>query len=186
MLEPLRIRDFTLLWTGMTASLVGDFVFLVAYPWQTFQLTDDPAVLGWISALYWAPMVVFVTAGGVLTDRMERRFMMIAADTVRGVATGVGAALAITHHLTLWELALVVAFGGFGQALFAPAFSSIVPEIVPPELLPQANSLDMFVRTSAGLVGPASPASSSPSPARAGRLRSTRGHSRFPRSRPSH
>jgi hypothetical protein len=36
MLEPLRIRDFALLWTGMTTSLVGDFVFLVAYPWQTY------------------------------------------------------------------------------------------------------------------------------------------------------
>jgi len=155
MLEPLRIRDFALLWTGMTASLVGDFVFLVAYPWQTYQLTSNPATLGWISALYWAPTVVFVIGGGVLTDRIDRRWMMIAADTIRGVATGVGAALAITHHLTLWELGLVVAFGGFGQALFAPAFGSIVPEIVPTELLPQANSLDMFVRTSAGLVGPA-------------------------------
>jgi MFS family permease len=57
--------------------------------------------------------------------------------------------------LTLWELGVVVALAGTGQALFAPAFGSIVPEIVPRELLPQANSLDQFVRTSAGLVGPA-------------------------------
>ena len=155
MLEPLRIRDFALLWTGMTTSLVGDFVFLVAYPWQTYQLTSNPATLGWISSLYWAPTVVFVIAGGVLTDRVERRWLMIAADALRAAAVGVGAALAITHHLTLWELAVVVALGGFGQALFAPAFGSIVPELVPAEMLPQANSLDMFVRTSAGLVGPA-------------------------------
>jgi MFS family permease len=154
MLEPLRIRDFALLWTGMTTSLVGDFVFLVAYPWQTYQLTNNPAVLGWISALYWAPTVVFVVAGGVLTDRMERRWLMIAADVIRCVATGVGAALAIAHNLTLWGLGLIVALGGFGQALFAPAFGSIVPELVPAELLPQANSLDTFVHTSAGLVGP--------------------------------
>jgi DHA3 family tetracycline resistance protein-like MFS transporter len=86
---------------------------------------------------------------------MERRWMMISADTIRGLATAAGAVLAITHHLTLWELGLVVGLGGFGQALFAPAFGSIVPEIVPTEMLPQANSLDMFVRTSAGLVGPA-------------------------------
>jgi MFS family permease len=86
---------------------------------------------------------------------MERRWLMIAADVIRCAATAVGAALAITHHLTLLELGAVVALGGFGQALFAPAFGSIVPELVPVELLPQANSLDMFVRTSAGLVGPA-------------------------------
>ena len=155
MLEPLRIRDFALLWTGMTTSLVGDFVFLVAYPWQTYQLTNNPATLGWISAAYVAPTVVFLVAGGVLTDRVERRHMMITADALRAGATAVGAALAITHQLTLWELGVVVAVGGFGQALFAPAFGSIVPEIVPRELLAQANSLDQFVRTAAGLVGPA-------------------------------
>jgi hypothetical protein len=49
MLEPFRIRDFALLWTGATTSLVGDFIFLVAYPWQTFQLTNDPGALGWIA-----------------------------------------------------------------------------------------------------------------------------------------
>jgi MFS family permease len=155
MLEPLRIRDFALLWTGMTTSLVGDSIFLVAYAWQTYQLSNDPAALGYISAAYVAPMVLFLTVGGVLTDRMERRQLMIAADTLRAVATTTGAVLAITHHLTLIELGVVVAIGGIGQALFAPAFGSIVPEIVPGELLAQANSMDQFVRTAAGLVGPA-------------------------------
>jgi MFS family permease len=155
MLEPFRIRDFALLWTGATTSLVGDFIFLVAYPWQTFQLTNDPAALGWISAAYFAPAVIFLTVGGVLSDRVERRHMMIAADVMRGTATAVGGFLAITNQLTLWELAVVVGIGGFGQALFGPAFGSIVPEIVPREQLPQANSLDQFVRTAAGLVGPA-------------------------------
>jgi MFS family permease len=155
MLEPLRIRDFALLWTGMTTSLIGDFVFLVAYPWQTYQLTSNPATLGWISAAYFAPTVIFLTVGGVLTDRVERRHMMIAADTLRATATGAGAVLAVTGRLTIWQLAIVVAVGGLGQALFAPAFGSIVPEIVPQELLAQANSLDQFVRTGAGLVGPA-------------------------------
>jgi DHA3 family tetracycline resistance protein-like MFS transporter len=155
MLEPLRIRDFALLWAGMTTSLVGDFVFLVAYPWQTYQLTNNPAALGWISAAYVAPTVIFVTAGGVLTDRIERRRLMIAADLLRAAATGTGAALAITHNLTLIDLGAVVAFGGLGAALFNPAFGSIVPEIVPVGQLPQANALDQFVRTGAGLVGPA-------------------------------
>jgi MFS family permease len=90
MLEPFRIRDFALLWTGATTSLVGDFIFLVAYPWQTFELTNDPAALGWISAAYFAPAVIFLTAGGVLSDRMERRHMMIAADVMRGTATAIG------------------------------------------------------------------------------------------------
>jgi len=155
MLEPLRIRDFALLWTGMSTSLVGDFIFLVAYAWETYQLSNDPAALGWISAAYFAPAVVFLTAGGVLSDRIDRRKMMIAADSMRAVATGIGGLLAITGNLTLVELGVVVGIGGFGQALFGPAFGSIVPEIVPAEQLAEANSLDQFVRTGAGLVGPA-------------------------------
>ena len=67
MLEPLRIRDFALLWAGMTTSLVGDVVFLVAFPWQAYQLTDDPAVVGWITALFFAPTVAF------LLDRKSTR-----------------------------------------------------------------------------------------------------------------
>src|SRR5262249_60100494 len=96
MLEPFRIRDFSLLWTGATTSLVGDFIFLVAYPWQTFQLTNDPAALGWISAAYFAPAVIFLTAGGVLSDRGERRHLMIAAAVMRGIATAGGGLLPLT------------------------------------------------------------------------------------------
>ena len=60
------------------------------------------------------------------------------ADALRALGAGVGALLAITGRLTVWELGVVVAVGGLGQALFAPAFGSIVPEIVQGELLVQA------------------------------------------------
>jgi MFS family permease len=155
MLEPLRIRDFALLWSGMTVSLVGDYVFLVAFAWEAYELSNTPQALGWISAAYSAPMIAFLLAGGVLTDRIERRRMMIAADLIRMLASGAAGVLAITGQLQLWQFAFFVALMGVGAALFAPAFGSIVPEIVPTEQLAQANSLDQFVRPAAGLVGPA-------------------------------
>jgi DHA3 family tetracycline resistance protein-like MFS transporter len=155
MLEPLRLRDFALLWTGMSISLVGDAIFLVALAWQTYELSNDPSALGWILAAYISPMVVFVLAGGILTDRIERRKMMIAADLIRGVAIGIAGTLAVSGSLELWHLAACAAATGIGDALFAPAFGSIVPEIVPRESLPQANALDQFVRPVAGVLGPA-------------------------------
>ena len=154
MLEPLRIRDFALLWIGMSVSLVGDAIFLVALAWQVYQLTNNPAALGWILAAYLTPMVAFLLVGGVLTDRFERRKMMIAADLIRALAIGAAGALALAGTLELWQLALCAAFAGLGDALFAPAFGSIVPEIVPRELLAQANALDQFARPIAGLLGP--------------------------------
>src|SRR3954447_16938808 len=88
MLEPLRIRDFALLWAGMSVSLIGDAIFLVALAWQVYELSNDPSALGWILAAYITPMVIFLLVGGVLTDRIERRKMMIAADVVRALAIG--------------------------------------------------------------------------------------------------
>jgi MFS family permease len=155
MLEPLRIRDFALLWSGISVSLVGDGIFLVALAWQTYELSNSPSALGWISAAYVAPMVVLLLAGGVLTDRFERRKLMIAADVIRTGTIGAVGALAVSGQLRLWQLALLAGLTGIGDALFAPAFGSIVPEIVPRELLAQANSLDQFVRPLSGLVGPA-------------------------------
>jgi MFS family permease len=154
-LEPLRIRDFALLWTGMTVSLIGDGILLVALGWQTYELSRSPLTLGWIAAAYVAPMAAVLLAGGVLTDRFERRKMMIAADLVRVVSLGGMAALALSHDLRLWELGLLAALTGVGDALFAPAFGSIVPEIVPRELLVEANALDQFVRPISNVIGPA-------------------------------
>ncbi len=155
MLEPLRIRDFALLWTGMTVSLVGDGILLVALAWQTYELSGSPSTLGWIAAAYTLPMAVVLLGGGVLTDRFERRKLMIVADLIRVVSVGTMGALAVSHQLGLWELGVLAALTGVGDALFAPAFGSIVPEIVPNELLVEANSLDQFVRPLSNVIGPA-------------------------------
>ncbi len=139
----------------MTVSLFGDYFFYVALAWETYQISDTPTALGWISAAYLAPTVLLLLGGGVLTDRFDRRRMMIAADALRGVSIGTAGGLAVAGDLRLWELALLVALTGVGDALFRPAFGSIVPDIVPRELLAQANSLEQFVRPATGLVGPA-------------------------------
>src|SRR6201989_1318458 len=153
MLEPLRIRHFALLWTGMSVSLVGAAIFLGALAWQVYELSNDPSALGWILAAYMTPLVVFVLAGGVLTDRIGRRKLMVAADVVRATAIGTAGVLSVAGVLELWQLAVCAAATGLGDALFAPAFGSIVPELVPRESLAQANALHQFVRPVAGLGG---------------------------------
>jgi DHA3 family tetracycline resistance protein-like MFS transporter len=102
------------------------------------------------------PQVTFVLVGGAITDRLERRLVLLTADVLRGVSVGVVGALAVTGHLRLWHLFLLAAVFGIGSALFGPAFSAIVPELVPDELILQANSLERFVRPLAiRFVGPA-------------------------------
>jgi MFS family permease len=142
----LRIRDFALLWAGMSISLVGDGVYFVALAWQVYDLSDSPTALSVVGLAWTLPLALFVLLGGVVTDRVERRRVMIAADLVRALAVAVIGILSLTGAIELWHLIVMAAVFGTGDAFFGPAFTSIVPQIVPRELLLQANALDQFVR----------------------------------------
>jgi DHA3 family tetracycline resistance protein-like MFS transporter len=156
LLAPLRHRDFALLWTGQTASLVGDGVFLVAMAWQVYTLSNAPAALSMVGIAMTIPTLVLLLAGGVVSDRFDRRRVLVAADVVRGLAVGTMAVLSIAGSLQLWHMFVLVAVYGAGTAFFGPSFDAIVPQLLPADELAQANSLDQLVRPIAfRLAGPA-------------------------------
>ncbi|HEX9122827.1 MAG TPA: MFS transporter [Actinomycetota bacterium] len=154
-LRPLRIRDFRLLWTGLTVSMIGDGIYIVAIALQVLDLSNSPAAIAGVGIAWTAPQVVLMLGSGALADRLDRRRLMIAGDLIRLGAIGVLGALSIMDQLTLPTLFTIVVVYGIGQAVFAPAFSSIIPTIVPEDLLVEANSLGQVVRPAAMmLVGP--------------------------------
>jgi DHA3 family tetracycline resistance protein-like MFS transporter len=156
LLAPLRHRRFRLLWGGMTISLFGDGIFLVAMAWQTYTLWNAPAALSIVGIAMTIPTIAFLLPGGVVTDRVDRRTVMLAADGARGAAVAVLALLSATGTLTLWELVAIVAVYGVGTAFFTPAFDAVVPDLLPADDLAAANSLDQFVRPIAlRMAGPA-------------------------------
>ena len=154
--SPLRHRDFRLLWGGMCISLMGDGVFMVAMAWQVYALSNAPAALSMVGIAMTIPTIAFLLLGGVLSDRLDRRRLMLFADLARGLAVGVMALLALTGMLELWHVIVLVAIYGAGGAFFGPAFDAITPEVLPADELAQANALDHLVRPIAlRLVGPA-------------------------------
>ena len=155
LLSPLRHRDFRVLWAGMTVSLLGDGVFIVAIAWESYVLWNAPAALSIVSIGMTVPTIVFLLFGGIVSDRYDRRLVMAWADGIRAAAVAVLAALVLTDSLHFWELVALVAVYGAGTAFFTPAFEAIVPELLPDADLPAANALDQFVRPIAlRLVGP--------------------------------
>jgi MFS family permease len=155
-LRPLRIRDFAFLWAGATVSLMGDGIYVVALAWQVYELSNSPTALSLVGVAWTLPLAAFVLVGGVVTDRVDRRRVMIAADLLRVLAAGAIGLLSLTGTVELWHLILLAVVFGTGEAFFGPAFTSIVPQIVPRHLLLEANSLDQFIRPLAFmLVGPA-------------------------------
>jgi MFS family permease len=156
LLAPLRHRDFRLLWTGMSISLLGDGAFLVALAWQVYQLSDAPTAMGVVGIAMTVPTIAFLLVGGALSDRLNRRHLMLAADVARMLAAAALATLSLTGTLEIWHVAALVAVYGTGQAFFAPAFDAIVPDLVPAHQLAQANALDQLVRPIAlRMAGPA-------------------------------
>jgi hypothetical protein len=156
LLAPLRHRDFRLLWSGACVSLLGDGAFLVALAWQVYALSDAATAMSLVGIAMTVPTILFLLVGGVASDRLDRRRIMLAADVARAVAVGVLAVLSLTGVLELWHVVVLVVVYGTGAAFFAPAFDAIVPELVPTEQLAQANALEQIVRPVAlRLAGPA-------------------------------
>jgi len=140
----------------MTVSLLGDGVFLVAIAWQVYQLSNAPTALSVVGIAMSVPHVVLLLLGGVVSDRLDRRKVMVGADLIRGAAIAVLGYLSVSGSLELWHVMVLTAFYGAGTAFFGPAFDAIVPDVVPAGQLAEANSLDQFVRPAAWrLAGPA-------------------------------
>ena len=155
LLSPLKHRDFRILWTGMTISLIGDGIFLIAIAWESYSLWNAPAALSIVGIGMTIPTIAFLLIGGVVSDRRDRRLVMAWADGLRAVAVAVLATLVLMGALRFWELVVLVAVYGVGTAFFMPAFEAILPELLPKSDLPAANALDQFVRPIAmRLIGP--------------------------------
>jgi MFS family permease len=156
MLRAFAHRDFLLYWIGSIVSLMGDGIYTVAVAWQVYHLSNRPSALAYVFAAWTLPQLASLLFAGALTDRFDRRRILIVANAISGVAVGAIAVLALGGALRLWELWLLVAVHGVGVALFIPAAGALVPQIVPADLLVEANALRQFVRPlTLRLLGPA-------------------------------
>jgi MFS family permease len=156
LLAPLAHRDYRLLAGGMAVSLLGDGLFLVALAWQVYALSNAPTALGAVGIAMTVPTIVCLLIGGAISDRHDRRRIMFAADSVRGLLLAALAALSAAGVLTVAELIGVAVVYGAATAFFDPASDALVPELLPAEMLAQANSLDQLIRPVAlRLAGPA-------------------------------
>ena len=156
LLAPLAHRDYRLLLAGTLVSLIGDGVFLVALAWQVYTLSDAPTAMGSVGIAMAVPTIVCLLLGGAVSDRYDRRLVMLVCDVGRALLLGLLALLAATGQLALWHLLGIAVLYGVATAFFDPASDSLVPQLLGGENLAQANSLDQLVRPLAlRLLGPA-------------------------------
>jgi MFS family permease len=154
LLAVLRRRDFRLMWTGESISLLGDQFYLIAMPWLVLQLTGDALAMGTVLAVAGVPRALFMLLGGALTDRFSPRLLMLWSNLMRLVMVSLLAGLVMTGSIQVWMLYVFALLFGVADAFFYPAQTSIVPQLVEREQLQAGNSLLQGTAQLSLFVGP--------------------------------
>src|SRR5207244_12615495 len=137
-------------------SLLGDGIWFVAISWQTLALSNSATALAVVWLAFTLPHIAMLLFGGVLSDRLPRRRVLLGAIVVSGIFVGAIAVLSLAGLLSPWKLLILVAGYGASEAVFGPAYGAIIPELVDRDVLTQANSLNQLNRPLAlRLAGPA-------------------------------
>jgi MFS family permease len=152
---PLAVRNFQLLTAGQLASTVGDYCYAVALPWLVLSTHGGPVLLGTVLACYGVPRTVLIPVGGVLTDKLGARALMLIADIVRCVLVAVMALLATRNVASLAALGPLAALIGAGEGLFVPASYTIMPALLESGQLAAGNAVSQAAIRAGSLVGPA-------------------------------
>jgi len=154
-LRVLREPNFRYLFLGQSASVIGDDVVLVAIALYIAQKTGSATDLGLVLGAQTLPLVSLLLFGGVWADRLPRHRIMIATDVTRALLHATLAALIFSGAVRLWQLVVIEALFGAAQAFFQPAYSGLLPQTVPEELIQDARALTESVANLAFMVGPA-------------------------------
>jgi MFS family permease len=154
-LRPLARRPYRLMWLGSTTSSVGDAVVQIALVFAILHIGGTASDIGVIAAVSTVARIAFVLAGGVWADRLQRQYVMLSADAVRGAVQATLAILLLTGHAHVWQLGVGAALYGAATSFFDPASMALVPETVPVAELQQANSLLGLPQSFFGIGGPA-------------------------------
>lgn len=152
--EPLRERNFRLLFIGQTASQVGNGMAPVALVFAVLAHGTSSDV-GFVLSAETVPLVVLLLVGGVVADRMSRRVLMLEADALRAMAECTLGLWILLGRPPLWGFMVLAALLGVGQAFFNPALTGIFPQMLGDELLQRGNALSGISSSGGFIVGPA-------------------------------
>ncbi|MET9503966.1 MFS transporter [Streptomyces sp. NPDC006259] len=155
MFSSLGIRNYRLFFAGQVVSNIGTWMQRIAQDWLVLSLTGSATAVGITTALQFLPMLLFGLYGGVLVDRLSKRRTLLFTQMAMAV-TGIALALlTLSGHVEIWHVYVAALAVGLATVLDNPARQSFVSEMVGPDQLQNAVSLNSANFQSARLVGPA-------------------------------
>ncbi|MFC8127665.1 MFS transporter [Streptomyces sp. NPDC057302] len=154
-LTPLRTSvDYRRLWVGNTISWTGQAMTALAVSLQVYDITHSSFSVGLVGLFSLVPLIVFGLYGGAIADTVDRRKLGLYSALGSCALSLTLAAVAFAGYHHVWFLYSVVALQAVCGALNAPARSSMIPRLLPPEQLPAANALSSITTTGGMMLGP--------------------------------
>jgi MFS family permease len=151
----LVVPNFRRYYLGQSVSLAGTWMQMTAQSWLVLQLSHSSTVVGVIVALQTLPVLLLGPYGGVIADRVDKRRLMVALQAMMGVQALALGLLTVTGAVRVWEIGVLAAVLGLNNAFENPARQSFMMEMVGPEHLRNAVSLNSVLVNVARSVGPA-------------------------------
>ena len=151
----LSVPNYRLYYGGQAISLAGTWMQMTAQAWLVLTLTHSSTALGLIVALQTLPVLLLGPYGGVIADRVDKRRLMVALQSAMGVQALILGLLTVAGVVEYWEIGILAAILGLNNAFENPARQSFMLEMVGPEHLRNAVSLNSVLVNGARVVGPA-------------------------------
>ena len=133
---------------------LGIFMRSTANSWVIFELTQSQLWVGLVAGVRAIPILFFALAGGVISDRLGRRNLMMFAGILIAASSAVTALLISSELLVAWHMLAVSVLGGIGAALYGPAFYALIADIVRSNQLTRANGILSVAQTTGEMFGP--------------------------------
>lgn len=153
-LGSLRHRNFRLLWSGNLISQTGDWMDQIALNYLVYELTHSAVSLGVLNLCRLAPVLIFTLVGGVVADRVDRRWLMFTTQTIAMVLAFVLAVLVSTGYVQFWMVVVIGVGRGVALAFNFPARQSLISDLVPRDLLANAVALNQATTNLTRVIGP--------------------------------
>ncbi len=150
-----QYRDFRLMWIGACTSTIGTWMQNVAQAWLIYTLTNSKFLLALDQALIGLPVMLFSVLGGVVADRIDRRYALLGSQYVQMTSAFLLTVLVALHAVRVWEILSLSFVIGCAQAFGGPAYSALIPTLVDKEDMPNAIALNSIQFNVAVTIGPA-------------------------------
>jgi MFS family permease len=152
---PLAGRNFVLLASGRTITMLGSAMAPIALVFAVLRLTHSTGDVGIVLAARSVSIVAFLLLGGVVSDRLPRHAVMVGSSVIAGLSQSAAAALLLTGSAHVPVLAVLQVVNGASSAFTIPSTGAVVPQTVPADVLRRANAVVRMGSNAASVVGAA-------------------------------